>query len=426
VSVGPPLSQPLRLLFLAPFAPRLDAAHGGGRAIAELLAQLAGWHGATPAGTRPADARRHRVALLYLQGAGEPPIDAALREACDLVQGVERPAAHRLRLAADLLRGTPIWVAGWRVPAFTAALRHTVAGWRPDVVQAEYHVMGQYLTALRPSAVPRVLRQHEPGAAASDDRARTRRGIGRSTSGLDRRAWVRYEAAVMRDADAVVALTERDAAALRSLAPDTRIECIPLAAAVPARALSPVGSGAPTLLFVGNFVHPPNVDAAMRLARNIFPKVRAANPAASLCIVGPDPAGRAAALAGDGVIVTGEVPDVRPFLDRAAVVIVPLRFGGGMRVKVMEALASGKAVLASRLAIEGLAVEDGDQVVLAETDEEFAAAAGRLLADAHGRERLATAARAWAVANLGWERPLAAFETLYASLLAQDDTVIAP
>jgi glycosyltransferase involved in cell wall biosynthesis len=114
--------------------------------------------------------------------------------------------------------------------------------------------------------------------------------------------------------------------------------------------------------------------------------------------------------------VAGNVPDVGPYLDRAAVVLAPLSLGGGMRVKVMEALAGGKAVVATPLALEGLEVADGEQVRIGRTDEELTRLTIELLQCRDRRAGLGTRARAWALAALGWEGPLAAFERLYASL----------
>ena len=128
------------------------------------------------------------------------------------------------------------------------------------------------------------------------------------------------------------------------------------------------------VLFVGNFIHPPNQDAAERLVRSIFPRVRLEVPQAELRIVGPNPDAGLRAAAGLGVTFTGEVAEVWPHLEDAAVVVAPLRQGGGMRVKVAEALAAGKAVVATRLAAEGLTAEDGREVVLADTDEAIATA----------------------------------------------------
>jgi glycosyltransferase involved in cell wall biosynthesis len=121
--------------------------------------------------------------------------------------------------------------------------------------------------------------------------------------------------------------------------------------------------------------------------------------------VGPNPPpglGRHA-----GVEITGEVPDVRPYLDRASVVVAPLRQGGGMRVKVAEALAA-----------EGVGARHGEQLLLADDSEAIAEAAATLLLDPAQRAALGSRARAWAMEHLAWDAPAAAFERLYDSLLA--------
>jgi polysaccharide biosynthesis protein PslH len=396
-----------RLLVLTPFPPRLDATHGGSRAIAELVERLA---------------RRRPVAILSIRSAGDPPIDPRLAAACALAREVPRPPEGEglrgrgadLRVAASLLGGTPMWVSRWRLPAFVQAVREIGRDYDPAIVQAEYHLMGQYLDAAG-SGPKKVLRQLEPGAASADDRAERRRGPARLLGALDRRAWRRYERRVMASADVVVALTERDRRALAPLAGRTPLVCIPLGVTLPDRAADPIGGEPASLLFVGNYMHPPNADAAERLVREIFPRVRARAPAAVLRIVGPNPPPGL----GDheGVEVTGEVPDVRPYLDRASVVVAPLRLGGGMRVKVAEALAAGKAVVASGLAAEGLGARDGDQLLLADSTDAVADAAAALLLDPARRAALGSRARSWAAEHLAWDAPAAAFERLYDSLL---------
>jgi glycosyltransferase involved in cell wall biosynthesis len=121
-------------------------------------------------------------------------------------------------------------------------------------------------------------------------------------------------------------------------------------------------------------------------------------------------------MASKNIIVTGHVPSVTPYLDRAGLVVVPLRLGGGMRVKVLEALAAGKAVVASPLAIEGLDLVDGEQVVLATNDQQMSDAIVQLLTDPGRRALLAARARAWACANLSWEKSISAYEALHESL----------
>ncbi|HUF36389.1 MAG TPA: glycosyltransferase family 4 protein [Gemmatimonadales bacterium] len=398
----------LRLLALAPFVPRLDATHGGSRAVAELLARLG---------------ERHRVALLALRAEGEPPVDPLLRNRCEMVREVHRPGeadgghAATLRVALGLAAGTPMWASRWSVTAFRSMAADLVRSWNPDIVQAEYHVMAQYFERL-PGHAPRVLRQLEPGAASAGERSAQRRGPSRLLGPLDHRAWKCYESRAMAGADTVVALTDRDRESLLPLAGDTPVVVIPLGVPIPGRAADPAGRDPSMVLFVGNFIHPPNRDAAERLVTGILPLLRARYPRAVVRIVGPHPPPALVTGAAPGVTVTGEVADVRPHLDDAAVVVAPIRLGGGMRVKVAEALAAGKAVVATPLAAEGLSAKDGEHLLIAETDDAIAEAIAVLLRDPSRRTALAARAREFATTALGWDGPVAAFEQLYARLLA--------
>lgn len=405
------LTASRRLLFLLPFPPRADAAHGGSRVMAGLIGELAA---------------RHRVGLLYLQASEDAPLDDDLVRKCTYVEAVPRPEvdanagtrrSYRLRLWSSLLAGKPAWAVQWDVPAFGRRLQEVARIVRPDVVQAEFHVMGQYFDAVPRDRAVRVLVEHEPGSPAARERLRAGRGGGRVLPYADYLAWQRYERATMRRADAVVTFTERDRTALLTSAGRTPVVVIPLGTTLPKQPLEAEGSEPGSVLFFGNFMHPPNVDAARRLTEEIFPRIVARHSGATLYLVGDRaPTGLGSSTTGS-IIVTGWVPDVQPYLDRAALVVVPMRLGGGMRVKVLEALAAGKAVVATRLAVEGLGLIDGEQVVLAETDEDIAAAAAALLEDPRRRAALARAARAWACEHLGWDRPAAVYEELYTGLI---------
>jgi glycosyltransferase involved in cell wall biosynthesis len=396
------------LLFLLPFAPRLDATHGGGRVTAQLLAQLA---------------TRHSIALLYLRAVGEPPLDDILRQRCELVEEVARSDAgfSFARWASRIIalsRGLPLWAAVTAVTRFDARVRAVVQSWRPDIVQFECHVMGQYISALDGCTAPRVLTEHEPGTKAARDLRGLSKGWAKVRLGLAVRAWERFESSVIRQVHAVVVFTESDREAIAPFAgAQSRIVRIPLGTMVPDRALNPIGRPPVSLLFIGNFVHPPNADAALRLITDIFPRVQPHFPDLVLQIVGDQPTNQMLRMANDKVVVTGRVPDVTPYLDAAGVVVMPLRIGGGMRVKVLEALAAGKAVIASSLALEGLDITPGEHVMLAETEQQFADALVELVADPEKRGHLASRARAWACANLGWERSVGAYEELYRTLI---------
>lgn len=402
--------RPRRLLFLAPYPPHAEAPHGGGRVLAHLIAGLA---------------ERHDVALLCLRGEEDEGIEPLLRGRCRIAEELPRAGPRRspnlrarlgkhVHALAALASLRPKWVQYCAVPALTERLRSLLRDFRPEVVQAEFHVMGQYLAAVEGPSVKRVLNQYEPGAAAARERWRSgRAGLG-IRSGLELLAWERYEHAVARRADAVVVFTERDRREMESCAPGRPVVTIPFGTAPPERPCNPAGQTPPAVLFAGSYGHPPNLDAALRLARSIFPRVRRSVPDAVLWLVGDAPPETLRVAAGPGILVTGRVPRIEPWLDRAAVVAVPITLGGGMRVKVLEALAAGKPVVASPRAAEGL---DGAPLVLAENDEEAAAALVHLLENRAARIDLAERARAWAVAHLGWDRTVAAYEALYERLL---------
>ncbi len=362
-------------------------------------------------------ALRHEVALLCLRFPDEPPVDEVLKERCEVVEEVHRPLLARSpwslwkerRRIQLFLDGAPSWVVGCSVADFRTRLGSLARGWRPDVVQIEYAVMGQYAQALDGIPLKRILVDLDViGPEAYRGRQSGRRPRRHRIDG-----WARYRASIMGHVDAVVVLTERDEAAIRSLTGGTRIARIPLAVEPPPAPLDPLGRPPPSLLFVGSYSHPPNVEAASRLVSGILPRLRERHPELVLHLVGENPP---AGLTGDGVVVTGRVPDVTPYLDAAAVVAAPLASGGGMRVKVLEALAAGKALVASARAIEGLDLLSGEQVIVAESDGEFADAISTLLGDDGARAALAGRARAWAVASLAAEESARAYEALYDSL----------
>jgi glycosyltransferase involved in cell wall biosynthesis len=302
------------------------------------------------------------------------------------------------------------------VPQLARRLRRLVATWRPDVVQAELLVMGQYLTALREPRPSTVLVDHDPGAAAAAGLAALEHGARRAARLADAAAWRRYARKVITAADAAVAFTDADVELLRPLSGRTRLVRIAPGIALPPDPVDPVGADPPRVLFLGSFVHPPNVDAATRLADAIFPAVRARVPGARLEIVGDAPPRAVRRLARDDVVVTGHVADARPYMEAAAVVAAPLRLGGGMRVKVLEALAAGKALVATPRAVAGLELQPGTHAAIVDGDLELADALAHLLENPALRRRMGAAGREWALHHLDWRHAVGAYERLYDSL----------
>lgn len=368
-------------------------------------------------------AARHDVALLYLREQSEGQVDPDIAALCERVEAVERPRlqqagllvrlSRRARSLVSLVRGVPLWVQAVDVSAFAAAAERAVRDWRPDLVQLEYHVMGRYLNAVSHGDVPKVLVFYETGTDAA---GRAHDNASWLLLRLDRRAWRVYERRVLRRVRAAVVLTDADRQRLADRGVDVVIETIALGVEIPPEAADPLGSSPPSVLFVGNYRHDPNRDAALRLVHDVWPTVRNRRPDAVLLLVGESLPEALAAAAGRDVEIHGSVPAIEPYLARAAVSVAPLREGGGMRVKVLEAMAAGKAVVASPLAVEGLAVADGRELLVASSDGQFADAIVRILGDTGLQLRLASAAREWALENAGPDRTAAAFESLYRRL----------
>ena len=221
-------------------------------------------------------------------------MDDILQKRCALIEEVIRPGinfslAQQWSRLTLLLRGKPLWAIALAVAAYGQRARTLVRTWQPDIVQIEYHVMGQYLSALEACPAPRVLTEYEPGAAAARDLWQSQHGFARVMHYLDLLAWERYEPTIIKQVQAVVVFTERDRQAVAPSVQHTPIIRIPLGTVLPEHPLNPLGDPPLSLLFVGSFIHPPNVDAAVRLIKAIFPRVLGRFPGLYLHIVGDQP-----------------------------------------------------------------------------------------------------------------------------------------
>lgn len=288
-----------------------------------------------------------------------------------------------------------------------------------DLLHAEFELMAAYGPAV--TAAPKVLTLHDMGSAS------LWRSYLREMSGwrrlkavpqwLGRRAFTRSVAAAY---DRVVTVTERDAALLRRLSPNARVVAVPTGVDLSHfQAAGGAGARKACVVFVGHYPHYPNEEAAVRFCRGIWPRVRARRGDAVFYAVGSDPTARLreAAAGQPSVVVTGTVPDVKPFLAQASVFVAPVRLGEGIKGKVLEALAMGVPVVASSKAAQGLGAADGRELLVADGDRAFADAVVRLLDDEPLRRELAERGRAFARQRYDWTALAAKLGDLYEDLL---------
>ena len=174
-----------------------------------------------------------------------------------------------------------------------------------------------------------------------------------------------------------------------------------------------------TLVFNGALDYRPNLDAALFLVDKVLPRIRETHPDAKAVIVGRGGAEEIGQLQRPGVEVTGEVPDVRPHLERAEIVVVPIPAGSGTRFKVVEGLAMAKPMVSTAVGCEGIGVLDGEHLLVADAPADFAAAVVRLFDDAELGRRLGEAGREYVDREYSWRRAGERLQALYDVVLGR-------
>ena len=274
----------------------------------------------------------------------------------------------------------------------------------------------ELLPNVRSAGLLAVLDGHDVPSRLIGRIAGTLRGrIARWRMRLDARKWRRFERRMLVSFDQVVAVSDDDAAVMRSLGARS-VVVRPNGVDLPAYPFhdhsTPNGAN---LLMTADFSYLPNLDAARWLTSEIFPMIRSQTHAASLRLVGrhaPRPP------LPKGVSSHADVPEVQPFFDDTDVFVVPLRAGSGTRLKVIEAMAKGVPIVSTTIGCEGLGVVHGTQLLVADTAHEFAAATVRLLDDVGLRRNLATNARSLAQERFDWQQITDAYAEDLRSLLA--------
>jgi glycosyltransferase involved in cell wall biosynthesis len=397
----------MRVLLVTPVPPQAD---GGGAIPVLLHAELAGLR------------RLHEVTLVTAIGdePGHAEAVERLRDEVE-VQAADRrrppPGLRRrrrqLRLAAKWARGPWPWRTVWYAdPGIQAVLDRVAARREFDVVAVEDSAMSVFRY---PAATPSVFTHHEvlrPRPAARPPGSPLR-WPGWAFGEVDWRRWPGFQRHAWNRFDLVQVFSRRDAETLAELAPEVapRVRVDPFGLELPPAA-DPDREVPGTVLFVGNFAHAPNRDAARWLVAEIMPALKERFPAARLRIVGTAPPPGIRALAGPDVELFADAPSIFPHLEQASVVLAPVRTGGGMRMKVLESMATGKAVVTTARGREGYdCFGEEPPLAIAEDDGEIAAATAALLADDERRRDLGARARGFAERHCGpdaWARRLTA------------------
>jgi glycosyltransferase involved in cell wall biosynthesis len=390
----------MRIVYVATFLP-VPPADGGRLVNYHFLRGLAA-HG-------------HDVTLVVPLRRPEDPASLPAMEAVCATRArrVRARSAARTVLTAAL-RGASLRIERHRLPVMAREVEDALEP-APDVVVLDSLFTAYLLPVVRARRpdVPVVLLEHNVESMVFRRLVDTRGGLLlRAAAAWETPRIAAAERRAVRAVDLVLALSPNDARALQAMAPDTRIEVCPPGTATHEGAAVPPPPDARTVLFLGSYLYPPNVDGARWMARSVWPRVRRAVPDARLVLAGADPRGevRALADAAQGVEAPGFVEDSAATIRSAAVFAVPLRAGGGVRLKILEALANERPVVSTTIGAEGLPVEDGRHVVAADGEITFARAVVRLLGDRPLAEQLAREGRALVEERFSWPSAAARVE----------------
>lgn len=351
----------------------------------------------------------------------------ALCTAVKTVPTPPHPTRRRLQLLATSRE--PDMAHRLRDSRHELALRRLLAENAFDIVQIEGIELAHLIPTIR-AVSPRsriVFDDHNAETelqrlAFEADRGNPRRWAAAAYSRVQVARLSAYEAWACRSADHVVAVSDSDRESLRALLGDesTPIGVIPNCIDVASYRPDPAAlADAPRfdLVFSGKMDYRPNIDAVLWFADEVWPEILAQRPSTTFAIVGQKPHARLDRLRDvAGITVTGRVPEVAPYLWGTAVVVMPFRVGSGTRLKLIEAMAAGLAVVSTAVGAAGFPVVDGRELVLVETGAEMATAVVGLLEAPEERARLGRAAREFAD-QYDWRRVVPAFSQIYADLL---------
>lgn len=366
--------------------------------------------------------RRHSVTYLSFADPSATEQDFhGMLAACDDLQTVTRRDAAKgsarfyLDAASHLAHRLPYAVARYRSAEYRRRLDALLAAQRWDALICDFLV--PFVNMPSRVACPAVLFTHNVEAEIWRRHAETeRRPFRRLLLRTQWRRMLRFEADTLRRFDTVLAVSDADRETFTRLygsAAGAPMHVIPTGVDTAYYAPEPTINPDPfRLVFTGSMDWLPNEDAMLFFCREILPRLRLVEPRVSLSIVGRNPtaAVRRLAEADRAIEVTGRVDDVRPYVAKAALSIVPLRIGGGTRLKIYESMAMGRAVVSTRIGAEGLPLTPGVEIALADEPDAFAAQVLALLHDDSARSAMETAGRALVTDCYDWSAVAGVFE----------------
>ncbi len=315
------------------------------------------------------------------------------------------------KFARHAFSSWPYSVSKYCAPRLADEVRELVRAGKYDVVVCDFVFAGGVIPWEHPC--PKVLFTHNVESQIWQRHYQVASNpLWKAVAWVEYRKMRRFERSCLRKSDHILTVSEADRKSFCGIVPEDKLSVLPMG--VDTSFFRPAPAGTEQLgniAFVGAMDWMPNEDGVTHFLRRVLPLIRAASPSVAFHVVGRNPSRRLRRIAQEcGASVTGRVDDVRPYLGRASVCVVPLRIGSGTRLKIFEAMAMGKAVVSTTVGAEGLTVTHGKDIVLADEPSEFAAAVTQLLQSGDRRTALGQAARELVAQNFSWAAVASCFD----------------
>ena len=363
-------------------------------------------------------AASHQV---WLGAAADDPADmqhvGALRALCaDVCIAPLGPVRRAANMILGLIKRLPLSVARFRHPTLERWIDRVLSEVQPDIVFVYSSALAQYLTSKVSPQTRIVVDFVDADAEKWRAYAAEAKPPLRWVYAREYRELVRFDRRVLDQADKGVLISETERRLLADFLPDgaAKLAVVPNGVDTDYFRQDAPSPTSQDIVLCGRMDYLPNIDAAQWFAEAMLPQIRRACPQAMFRIVGAQPTAEVLALAKiDGVEVTGSVPDVRPYLAQAAVVVAPLRIARGIQNKVLEGLAAGRAVVATANAVDGIGATVGRDVLVADEADAFAQAVIAVL-QGRGPKDMAANGRAYVVGRHQWAAQHAKLDALLA------------